>query len=395
MLAQPDFKRKFHLQCDASNTGIGAVLFQKDDQDNEQPIYYYSSKLTTAEKNYSVTERECLAIVKAVKKFRPYIEGYDFDIYTDHNSLKWLMSPKDLSGRLARWSLKLQPYSFKIFHRKGCQNIVPDSLSRQFETSSLFLESIDYEVIQALTVDLTDASFQSPEYENLKSHIVENAERLPDLKVDSKIVYHRTKHLTGNPILDPHVWKLWVPSELRHQLIVSAHDPVNKAHGGIAKTLNRLKEKFYWPHMAIEVEKYIKSCDQCHSSKSPNIVLMPPLQGCFQADRPFQHVFIDFLGPYPRTKKGNTKMFILLDQLTKFVLLEPLSSSKVPMILSYLKDRVFFHLGGTRNHPVGQWSRIQIEQFPFLFEGIRHYLVVYSQTLTTREFVRTGKSLQN
>lgn len=104
VLAQPDFKRTFHLQCDASNSGIGAVLFQIDDNDEEKPLYYYSAKLTSAEKNYSVTERECLAVVKSIKKFRPYLEGYTFNIITDHSSLKWLMSTKDLSGRLARWS---------------------------------------------------------------------------------------------------------------------------------------------------------------------------------------------------------------------------------------------------------------------------------------------------
>lgn len=102
VLAQPDFKKTFHLQCDASNTGIGAVLFQKsDDGEKEQPLYYYSAKLTNSEKNYSVTERECLAVIRAVKKFRPYLEGYHFEIITDHSSLKWLMTTKDLSGRLA------------------------------------------------------------------------------------------------------------------------------------------------------------------------------------------------------------------------------------------------------------------------------------------------------
>lgn len=341
VLAQPNFMKKFYIQCDASNTGIGAVLFQKDDQENEQPIYYFSSKLTTAEKNYSVTERECLAVVKAVKKFRPYVEGYDFDIYTDHNSLKWLMSTKDLSGRLARWSLKLQPYSFTIYHRKGSQNIVPDSLSRQFEVDSLFLESTDLELIRSFTVDFSHPAFQSPEYEELKTHILSNAEQLPDLKISDRLVYHRTQHSSGDDIRDAKIWKLWVLSELRQDLLVSAHEPPNKAHGGMAKTLHRLKERFYWPYMATQVDKYIKSCEKCHSAKSPNMVLMPPLHGCFQVDRPFQHVFIDFLGPYPRTKNGHTKMFILLDQLTKFVLLEPMRSSKVPLILSYLKNRVF------------------------------------------------------
>lgn len=347
VLTQPDFTKKFYLQCDASNLGIGAVLFQKDHDDKEHPINFFSAKLTTAEKNYSVTERECLAVIKAMKKFRPYLEGYNFDIITDHNSLKWLMTTKDLSGRLARWSLKLQPFTFTIHHRKGALNVVPDCLSRQFEVDSLILESLGPDVsdIVSLTVDFAHPAFKSLEYVDLKAYIVDNQEQLPDLIISDDLIYKRTHHSCGDDVLDLRIWKLWVPSGLRENLIMSAHSPPNKAHGGIAKTLFRLKDRFYWPHMAVEVNHFIKKCEPCQTSKSPNTILKPPLHGCFEVERPFQHVFVDFLGPYPRTKNGYTKMFILLDQLTKFVLLEPIRNSKNHIIISYLKDRVFSVFG--------------------------------------------------
>lgn len=346
VLAQPNFHKPFHLQCDASNSGIGAVLFQLDDNNEEKPLFFYSSKLTKSEKNYSVTERECLAVVKAVKKFRPYLEGYEFNIITDHHSLKWLMSTKDLSGRLARWSLKLQPYTFSIHHRKGTLNTVPDSLSRQFSVDSVLFDSISLNSIDAtnivpLSIDLNHPSFSSSEYEDLKLHIRENSDQLPDLMQSENLVYKRMSHYVGDPILDTQSWKLWIPSDLRNQLIVAAHNPPSKSHGGIAKTLARLRERFYWPYMALDVQMYIKSCEQCQTSKSANVNLKPPLGDCFQVQRPFQHLYIDFLGEYPRTKKGNTKMFIVVDQLTKFVLLEPIRSSKSPIIINYLKERVF------------------------------------------------------
>lgn len=114
MLTHPNFEKYFYILCDASDFGIGAVLFQRDEVDEEHPIAYFSQKLTPAQKNYCVTEREGLAVVMAVKKFRPYIELMPFSVITDHNSLKWLMSTKDLSGRLARWSLYLQSFNFAI-----------------------------------------------------------------------------------------------------------------------------------------------------------------------------------------------------------------------------------------------------------------------------------------
>ena len=125
VLINPKYDKEFIILCDASNTGIGCVLCQLDDEGNERPIFYHSQKLNKAQRNYSVTERECLAAVVGVKKFRPYVEGQQFKIITDHASLKWLMNQKDLSGRLARWSLKLQGFVFTIEHRKGTQNVCP------------------------------------------------------------------------------------------------------------------------------------------------------------------------------------------------------------------------------------------------------------------------------
>lgn len=95
MLAQPDFSREFIIQCDASKVGVGGVLLQYDGQGKEHPIAYVSQKLNKAQRNYTVTELECLAAIVSVNKFRPYIEGLNFRIITDHSSFKWLMSQKE------------------------------------------------------------------------------------------------------------------------------------------------------------------------------------------------------------------------------------------------------------------------------------------------------------
>lgn len=89
ILGHPNFTKHFYIQCDASIYGIGSVLFQLTDDGKEQPIAYVSQKLNSAQRNYSVTELECLAAVISVKKFRPYVEGLPFTIITDHASLKW------------------------------------------------------------------------------------------------------------------------------------------------------------------------------------------------------------------------------------------------------------------------------------------------------------------
>ena len=106
------------MQRDASNNSIGAVLLQ-DFEDGEHPIVYLHRVLTSAEQNYSPTEKECLALLWAIKKLRPYLDGYKFKAITDHSALRWLQNLRDPSGRLARWALDLQQWDLDIVHRKG------------------------------------------------------------------------------------------------------------------------------------------------------------------------------------------------------------------------------------------------------------------------------------
>lgn len=96
----------------------------------DHPIYFPSRVLTPAERNYTVTERECLVVLWATRKFRPYIEGSKFRVITDHASLKRLLNFKNPTSRVARWSLGLQALNPEIIHRKGSLHVVPDALSR-------------------------------------------------------------------------------------------------------------------------------------------------------------------------------------------------------------------------------------------------------------------------
>ena len=130
ILAQPNFQRNFILQTDWSTHGIGAVLTQKDDDNKEHPVSYYSRSLTPAEMNYSASEGEALAVVSAVRHYRPYLHGKRFFLQTDHIALKWLMTTNNLKGKLARWAFELHEYDFDITYRKGASNGNADALSR-------------------------------------------------------------------------------------------------------------------------------------------------------------------------------------------------------------------------------------------------------------------------
>jgi hypothetical protein len=112
VLSSTDFAKPFAIHCDASKTGVGAVLVQTLTEGDERPFSFISKKVNKAQKNYTVTDQECLAAIVALKSFRAYMEGHDLTIITDHASLKWLMPNHDLNSRLARWALTLQRFKF-------------------------------------------------------------------------------------------------------------------------------------------------------------------------------------------------------------------------------------------------------------------------------------------
>ena len=107
LLAHPDFTKPFHLQLDAPNVGLGAVLLQSDDHDQLRPIAYINRSLTKAEQNYSTTEKELLAIVWAFHSLLPYLHGSNTSVETDHQPFLSLIKKAHPPGHLLRWALAL------------------------------------------------------------------------------------------------------------------------------------------------------------------------------------------------------------------------------------------------------------------------------------------------
>jgi hypothetical protein len=132
VLALPDLTLSFVLECDASGEGIEAVLMQ-----GGHPIVFESRKLSQPKRLYSIYDKEMLAIMHALTKFRQYLVGSKFVVKTDHNSLKYFLEQKDLSERQQKWVTKVQAFDFDIEYVKGKKNIVADALSRRPALCSL------------------------------------------------------------------------------------------------------------------------------------------------------------------------------------------------------------------------------------------------------------------
>ena len=128
-MACPNLSQPFHLNVDASATGLGYILGQTV-EGKDVVIAYGGRQLNKAECKYNTTEREALAFVEGIKKYQVYLHGQKLYVHTDHHALQWLMSIRNPTGKLARWALQLQHYDFEIIHRPGASNGNADAISR-------------------------------------------------------------------------------------------------------------------------------------------------------------------------------------------------------------------------------------------------------------------------
>ena len=141
MLVSPSIMRStswelpFEIMCDASDYAIGPVLGQRADK-KAFVIYYASKTLDSAQANYTTTEKEFLAVVFALEKFRSYIVGSPVTIFTDHAALKYLLSKQETKPRLTRWIILCQEFNLIIKDKKGVENVVADHLSRLVSKST-------------------------------------------------------------------------------------------------------------------------------------------------------------------------------------------------------------------------------------------------------------------
>ncbi|MDV3187757.1 MAG: ribonuclease H family protein, partial [Sweet potato little leaf phytoplasma] len=137
VLALPDFSQPFIVETDASGTGLGAVLTQ-----NQKPIAYFSQSLSPRAQAKSIYEKELMAIVKAVQKWRPYLLGQRFLIRTDQQALRFLVDQTVIQPEYQKWISKLLGYNFEVQYRPGLENKATDALSRLPPVVSLFIKNI-------------------------------------------------------------------------------------------------------------------------------------------------------------------------------------------------------------------------------------------------------------
>lgn len=323
ILAPPDYNLPFTIHCDASEIGIGAVLMQKQG-DEEKVVAYYSSKLTPAETRYSPTERECLAVIKSIENFRSYVEGVKFSIITDHASLIWLQKSKSTNGKLARWSLRLQAYDFEIIHRKGKLNVVPDALSRAP------IDLIDHS-------DLNKSS--DPLYLQLILDVQNQKTNPTKYRIENDVLLINTEPFGEQK------WRTYVPTDFVNEVLSECHSEISSCHGGFWKTYLKMTYHYYWPTMKTDTEAFVKSCDVCKAAKPTNRNEKNVMGAYRNPLGPWRVLAIDFIGPLVRSKNGHKWILSIIDNFSKYVHIIPLREATAGLTIKAIEREIFLRFG--------------------------------------------------
>jgi len=290
VLCLPDFSQQFVVECDASGIGLGTILSQ-----NSRPVAYFSEALKGSALALSTYEKEMLAIVKAVQKWRPYLLGRSFIVHTDQKSLKYLLEQRITTPAQTRWLPKLLGYDYQIEYKRGVENQGADSLSRvvEFQFMSLLLPSADWWSL--LQKEIQQDSF----YGGLLPK-----GSAPLLQRDG--VWFKNNKVFLNPT-----------SQFIPKILDYGHSSPEGGHYGYHKTLARIKQNFVWSGMRGMVKEFLKACDVCQRFKSdcmkPAGLLQPlPIPTTIWTD-----ISMDFIEGLPPSN-GYTVIMVVVDRLTKY-----------------------------------------------------------------------------
>ncbi len=307
------------MEVDASTTGVGAVLSQQQGTPTKlHPCAFFSRKLSPAERNYDIGNRELLAIKLALEEWRHWLEGAQqpFMVLTDHKNLEYLRDAKRLNPRQARWSLFFTRFNFSISYRPGSRNLKADALSR----------------LHAPEDDCKDPEPILPE-DMFLCPIQWSPESVPTSSVS-------TNEPPGCP---PGLQ--YITRTHRTPLIHSAHSSLGTGHPGANGTLALLKDCFWWPNMACDVRRFVQGCPDCAISKNPRHLPSGKLLPLPVPNRPWSHLGVDFITDLPPSD-GNTCILVIVDRFSKSCRLLPLKGLPTAMeTAETLFNQVFRYFG--------------------------------------------------
>ena len=301
ILAYANYKKPFQLQTDASDLGLGTVLYQRDDENHQRVIAFASRSLSNTEKNYPAHKLKFLALKWAITdRFHKYLYGGQFDVYTDNNPLTYILTSAKLDATGQRWVASLANYDFRIFYKSGKSNVEADALSQIPRDGHIMMDKPTVKAIMSAVpyTDWSDCNLCPSDVVCKSTQMVVHKKSRDDWKIEQEIdpiigpVIEATQTKSSNTtgFSDESKRLFWNRScllfrcgllnrkifdgqqqENKFQFVLSksywkqsleaCHN--NMGQLGIERTTSLLRDRFYWPSMIEDIEHHIKSCPHC------------------------------------------------------------------------------------------------------------------------------------
>ena len=352
VLALPSDEGNFEIYSDASKLGLGCVLMQ-----DGRVIAYASRQLRSHEQNYPTHDLELAAIVFALKIWRHYLYGRSCKIYTDHKSLKYIFTQKELNMRQRRWLELIKDYDLEIAYHAGKANVVADALSRKsvHTCNTMVLPNQLFQEIQSFDLEIVSPEANPPQLHALatKPSLFEEirlkqaddpalikirAEAQQEKARDFKIYSDGSLRFKGR-------WCVPDCSELKTQILTEGHYAPYSIHPGGDKMYQDLKKIFWWPNMKREIAEFVSKCLTCQKIKAEHkrpAGLTQPL------DVPvwkWDSIAMDMVTGLPTTVKGMNAIWVIVDRLTKSAKFIPMKKTWTmeQLARAYLDNVVRYH----------------------------------------------------
>ncbi|WVZ76413.1 hypothetical protein U9M48_024390 [Paspalum notatum var. saurae] len=321
VLAQPDVTKPFDVYCDAFGNGLGCVLMQEG-----RVIPYASRQLRKHEANYPTHDLELAAVVHALKIWSHYLLGNTCHIYTDHKSLKYILTQPELNMRQRRWLELIKDYDLEIHYHPGKANVVADALSRRAHCNVIEARP----TVRMLCCEIDEIELHTEQPAKLYNLIIKPTIReqvIATQKRDKGMAHIREgineKKKACFTIDDHGVLRfknrLVVPKdmELRKKILDEAHTSMFTMHPGSNKMYQNLKQKFWWTRMKREIAEYMSECDVCRRIKADHPKPAGMLQPLALLAWKWEDIHMDFIVGLPRTQKGYDSIWVIIDCFTK------------------------------------------------------------------------------
>ena len=396
VLKTPDFTLPFCLQTDWGKAGIGAVLSQVSGDGQEYVVAYASRSNNRAESNYSSYEGECLAAVWAVQHFRHYLYGKEFKLSTDHQPLAWLMTSDKLSGKLARWALILQEYTFVIEHRPGTSNLNADGLSRNplpstadngarqdFDATdpaypvwgaAVFLNLclVPACPVQQATLPPRRVPVDVWQDTSLLTYLQTGSHATGATPQERDRVQKRAKHYIWSHgaivrVFPAGTFKVVPQVANRFALVARVHQEMG--HFGIRRTVSLLVPEYWWAGLYEDVVDVVSKCEVCarvrasFSARTP--VLHPlPIRGMFY------RWSCDLAGPLPTTSRKNKYIMVMIEGFSKWIEVCALPQKSARFTCAAFKECVLSRYGAPAEVLTDQGTEFRGEFQALLDEGL-------------------------